>query len=121
MLEQRFTSAIEEKWQKKWEEDHTFRFDEGSPKPIYSIDTPPPFTSGELHMGHSLSYSYFDFVARYKRMQGFNVFYPQGWDTQGFPTETKVEKKYGRLPREEFRQRCIEWSELMIANMHESL
>ncbi len=121
MLEQRFTSAIEEKWQKKWEEDHTFRFDESSPKPIYSIDTPPPFTSGELHMGHSLSYSYFDFVARYKRMQGFNVFYPQGWDTQGFPTETKVEKKYGRLPREEFRQKCVEWSELMIAKMHESM
>ncbi|MEM4272420.1 MAG: valine--tRNA ligase [Candidatus Bilamarchaeaceae archaeon] len=121
MLEQRFTSAIEEKWQKKWEADHTFAFDESSSKPVYSIDTPPPFTSGELHMGHALSYSYFDFVARYKRMQGFNVFYPQGWDTQGFPTETKVEKKYGRLPREEFRQKCVEWTNQMIAKMKESM
>ena len=43
-------------------------------------------------MGHVLSYSYFDFIARFKRMKGFNVFYPQGWDTQGFPTEVKVEK-----------------------------
>jgi len=68
-------------------------------------------------MGHVLSYSYFDFIARYKRMRGFNVYYPQGWDTQGFPTEMKVEKKYGRLPPVEFRQKCVEWTVDMIARM----
>lgn len=68
-------------------------------------------------MGHVLSYSFFDFIARYKRMRGFNVFYPQGWDTQGFPTETAVEKKYGKLPPVEFRKKCVEWTHEAIAKM----
>jgi valyl-tRNA synthetase len=118
MFEKRFDKSIEEKWQKHWAENETYKFaGTQDPRPIYSIDTPPPFTSGELHMGHVLSYSYFDFVARYKRMQGFNVYYPQGWDTQGFPTEVRVEKKHGRLPAPEFRQKCIEWTEDMITKM----
>lgn len=126
MLPKSFDKSIEQKWQKKWQEDKVYDFDDSKlethdTKPIYSIDTPPPFTSGELHMGHVLSYSYFDFVARYKRMQGFNVYYPQGWDTQGFPTEVKVEKKYGRLPPQEFRQKCIEWTREFIAKMKQQM
>ncbi len=118
MLPKRYSREIEIKWQDKWEEEGVYDFDENDEKrPIYSIDTPPPFTSGELHMGHVLSYSFFDFVARYKRMKGFNVYYPQGWDTQGFPTEVRVEKKYGRLPPEEFRKKCVEWTEEMIKRM----
>ncbi len=108
---------IEVKCKKYWEENNTYKFNKSSKKEVYSIDTPPPFTSGELHMGHVLSYSFFDFVARYKRMRGFEVFYPQGWDTQGFPTETKVEKKYGRLPPVEFREKCVEWTREFIARM----
>ncbi|MEW5996726.1 MAG: valine--tRNA ligase [Candidatus Micrarchaeota archaeon] len=121
MLQKSFDSRIEEKWQKYWLENNTYAFQPSSDKPLYSLDTPPPFTSGELHMGHVLSYAYFDFVARYKRMNGFNVFYPQGWDTQGFPTETRVEKKYGRLPPQEFRKRCVEWTEEMVAKMRDSM
>jgi valyl-tRNA synthetase len=122
MLQKRYDRTIEEKWQKKWEEEGTHSFDENdTSRPIYSIDTPPPFTSGELHMGHVLSYSYFDFPARYKRMRGYNVYYPQGWDTQGFPTEVKVEKKYGRLPPEEFRQKCVEWTKDMITKMKKQM
>ncbi|MBU0591157.1 valine--tRNA ligase, partial [Candidatus Micrarchaeota archaeon] len=118
MLQQRYDRTIEEKWQKQWETDKIYQFDsKDSKKEIYSIDTPPPFTSGELHMGHVLSYSFFDFAARYKRMQGFNVYYPQGWDCQGFPTEVKVEKKYGRLPAPQFREKCVEWTKEMIARM----
>jgi valyl-tRNA synthetase len=118
MLQERYDRAIEERWQKAWEDDGTYRFDEeDTVRPIYSIDTPPPFTSGELHMGHVLSYSYFDFAARFRRMNGFNVYYPQGWDTQGFPTEVKVEKKFGRLPPVQFREKCVEWTVEMIARM----
>lgn len=72
-------------------------------------------------MGHVLSYAFFDFVARYKRMRGFNVFYPQGWDSQGFPTEVKVEKKYGKLPPTEFRKKCVEWTYEFIAKMKEQM
>ncbi|MCX6769356.1 MAG: valine--tRNA ligase [Candidatus Micrarchaeota archaeon] len=115
---ERYDRTVEEKWQKQWEADKTYHFDESdSEKPVYSIDTPPPFTSGELHMGHVLSYSYFDFVARYKRMRGCNVYYPQGWDCQGFPTEVKVEAKYGRKPRDEFRSLCVAWTHEFIAKM----
>jgi valyl-tRNA synthetase len=118
MLQQRYERSIEEKWQKFWAENGTYKFDENDTvKPVYSIDTPPPFTSGELHMGHVLSYSYFDFAARYRRMSGFNVYYPQGWDTQGFPTEVKVEKKFGRLPPVQFREKCVEWTVEMIERM----
>ncbi len=118
MLQQRYDRTIEEKWQKHWQENGTYDFDEtDNTKPVYSIDTPPPFTSGELHMGHVLSYSYFDFAARFRRMRGYNVYYPQGWDTQGFPTEVKVEKKYGRLPPVQFREKCVEWTKEMIERM----
>ncbi len=122
MLQQRYERTTEEKWQKFWEDNNTYRFDDNDTiRPVYSIDTPPPFTSGDLHMGHVLSYSYFDFAARFKRMNGFNVYYPQGWDTQGFPTEMRVEKKYGRLPPTEFREKCVEWTVEMIARMKKQM
>ncbi|VVC72132.1 Isoleucine--tRNA ligase [uncultured archaeon] len=114
---------IEGKWQKKWVEEGAHEFHpEDAKKPVFSLDTPPPFTSGDLHMGHVLSYAYFDFAARYKRMKGFNVYYPQGWDCQGFPTEMKVEAKFGKkLPPEEFRAKCVEWTEEFIARMKKQM
>jgi len=126
MLPKNFSKEMEKKWQEYWADNKIYEFDESklqtqNAKPIYSIDTPPPFTSGELHMGHVLSYSYFDFIARYKRMNGFNVYYPQGWDCQGFPTEVRVEKKFGRLPPVEFRQKCIEWTKEFIARMKQQM
>ncbi len=104
--------VIQGKWTKKWKEAGVYNFDAKSKKPVFSIDSPPPFTSGALHMGHVLSYSYFDFAGRFKRMTGFNVFYPQGWDCQGFPTEVKVEKLHGKekLTRAEFKKKCVEFT-----------
>ena len=103
---------IEAKLYPEWEHSGIHKFkDHDLEAETYVIDSPPPFTSGALHMGHMLSYSYFDFAARYKRMQGYNVLYPQGWDCQGFPTEIKVEKKYGRdLPRKEFLEKAREFT-----------
>ena len=118
MLGKRFDLEIEKKWQEEWVNHNVYAFNEtDSTKPVYSIDTPPPFTSGKLHMGHVLSYSYFDFAARYKRMRGYNVYYPQGWDCQGFPTEVKVEKKYGRKDPVEFLKNAHEWTNQMITKM----
>ena len=122
MFPKRFNREMEEKWQKFWEEHNIHKFDENdTTREIYSIDTPPPFTSGQLHMGHVLSYSFFDFAARYKRLRGYNVYYPQGWDCQGFPTEVKVEKKYGRLPKHEFVQKCVEWTHEFIGKMRNQM
>jgi valyl-tRNA synthetase len=77
-----------------WDDKDIFKFDENSSKPIFSIDTPPPTISGELHMGHMFSFSHADFIARYKRMRGYNVFYPLGVDNNGLPTEVLIERTY---------------------------
>ena len=76
-----------------WQDNNTFAFDKNSSKPIFSIDTPPPTVSGLLHIGHVFSYLHTDIIARYKRMAGFNVYYPMGFDDNGLPTERFVEKK----------------------------
>jgi len=92
--------GLEEKWGAVWQEQGTYAFDreaalEGQRSHVFSIDTPPPTASGSLHMGHVFSYTHTDCMARYKRMAGFNVFYPIGWDDNGLPTEKRVQNYYG--------------------------
>lgn len=88
--------GLEEKWQKYWGDNQTFRFDRSKTRDqIYSIDTPPPTVSGSLHVGHVFSYTHTDTIARYQRMQGKEVFYPMGWDDNGLPTERRVQNYYG--------------------------
>ncbi len=110
---------VEERLIKFWEENSFFRFDPDSGKPAFVIDTPPPFTSGVPHMGHVLWWTWNDLIARYKRMRGFNVLLPQGWDCHGLPTELKVEKHYGidKSKKEEFLKACREWTEKCIERM----
>ncbi|HXZ98443.1 MAG TPA: class I tRNA ligase family protein, partial [Candidatus Acidoferrum sp.] len=63
-------AALEASWQKRWEQTRVYRYDPNDlSRPTYSIDTPPPYPSGEFHMGNALNWCYFDFVARYKRMR----------------------------------------------------
>ena len=88
--------GLEAAWASRWESDGTYRFDRSVPRAgVYSIDTPPPTVSGSLHMGHVFSYTHTDTVARYRRMRGFEVFYPMGWDDNGLPTERRVQNYYG--------------------------
>jgi len=119
MLEKNLDFAkAQEKWVKKWAELEVHEFNPRSSKPFYVIDCPPPFPTGEFHMGNVLNWCYIDFAARFKRMSGFEVLFPQGWDCHGFPTEVKVEAKFGKgLPREEFREKCVEWTREMIATI----
>lgn len=92
--------GLEEKWGAVWRDQATYTFDRdaalaGARSEVFSIDTPPPTASGSLHMGHVFSYTHTDCMARYKRMRGFNVFYPIGWDDNGLPTEKRVQNFYG--------------------------
>ena len=88
--------GLEAKWGEWWEAAGTYRFDRTKTRPeIFAIDTPPPTASGSLHIGHVLSYTHTDLIARYKRMRGFEVFYPMGWDDNGLPTERRVQNYFG--------------------------
>jgi valyl-tRNA synthetase len=88
--------GLEATWIERWDDEGTYRFDPAtSRESVYSIDTPPPTVSGELHIGHVFSYTQGDVIARFWRMRGKNVFYPMGWDDNGLPTERRVENYFG--------------------------
>ncbi|MFH1668857.1 MAG: valine--tRNA ligase [Candidatus Woesearchaeota archaeon] len=104
--------AEEKRLQEFWESEGTYRFDPESDKAIFSIDTPPPTVSGKMHMGHAFGNSQQDFIARYKRMKGFNVLQPFGTDDNGLPTQTLIQKmkkvSARQMGRTEFRKLCNE-------------
>ncbi len=109
-------AATEKKWQHAWREQKTYAWDANeSRENSYVIDTPPPTVSGTLHMGHVFSYTQADFIARFQRMHGKNVFYPMGFDDNGLPTERLVEKtkkiRAVDMSREAFIAECLSVSE----------
>ena len=118
-------AALEAKWREAWTDSDLYQYEEESSDTEYVIDTPPPYPTGDLHIGHALGWSYMDFAARYHRMLGENVSFPQGWDCHGLPTEVKVEENNDihrtEVPREEFRELCIEHTEDQIAGMKEMM
>ncbi|HTW10988.1 MAG TPA: valine--tRNA ligase [Acidimicrobiales bacterium] len=88
--------GFERAWAKRWADQGTYHFDGGMPRQrVYAIDTPPPTVSGSLHVGHVFSFTHTDTIARYKRMRGYSVFYPMGWDDNGLATERRVQNYYG--------------------------
>jgi valyl-tRNA synthetase len=92
-MEKRYLHAqVEAELQQLWQQEQVYKRQHND-GPLYSIDTPPPTISGSLHIGHIFSYTQTDIIARYKRMSGFSVFYPFGFDDNGLPTERYVEKK----------------------------
>ncbi len=100
----------EEHWQEFWKKEKIYRFNPEASKELYTIDTPPPTVSGKIHLGHIYSYTQAEVIARFKRMEGFNVRYPFGYDNNGLPTEKLAEKEKQvdgkEMDRGKFRDIC---------------
>ncbi|MBP1662043.1 MAG: valS [Thermoplasmatales archaeon] len=113
--------AFEAKWQTQWQEMKIYHFDFSSKKKPYSIDVPPRYASGPLHAGHAVHYTHIDFAARYKRMRGYNVFFPLCFDVNGIPIEERVERQLNitrkDIDRHKFTKLCSEFAQKNIATM----
>lgn len=96
-----------------WAKEKTFAFNKETKKPIFCIDTPPPYCSGPWHIGGAIHYSQIDMIARLKRMEGYEVRFPMATDRNGLPIEVQVEKAYDismfDIPREKFLSLCKEF------------
>jgi len=101
----------EKYWQNFWERERVYEFNPEQPGILFTVDTPPPTISGALHMGHIFSYIQAEVIARFKRMAGYNIRYPQGFDNNGLPTEKLAEKETGirgqDVKREQFVDLCL--------------
>ncbi len=104
--------AIERKWQERWLESRAFEVSDDDPRPKYYCCEMLPYPSGKIHMGHVRNYSIGDAVARFKRMRGFNVLHPIGWDALGLPAENAA-LKHGAHPED--------WTRSNIAHMKSQL
>lgn len=104
-------SEIEQKWQKHWEENRHFQVEENEKPKYYALEM-FPYPSGNLHMGHVRNYSIGDVVARFKKMNGYNVLHPMGWDSFGLPAENAA-IKHGVHPND--------WTWTNIDNMRKQL
>ena len=112
MLDKKYNiQEKEQKWMEYWQNNNIYEF-KPDHREIYSIDTPPPTVNGKIHIGHIFSYSQAEMIARYKRIRGYNVFYPFGFDDNGLPSERLVEKEQGKkaheIGREAFSKLCYE-------------
>jgi len=113
--QKRWDKSLEKQVWDKWQSEKLFKFDKNSKKPLFSIDTPPPYVNTPIHVGHAYTYVWQDIMARSKRMLGYNVLYPMGLDKNGLPIEVQAEKIYKinmhKTPREEFIKLCKEMIE----------
>ncbi|MDD9331207.1 MAG: valine--tRNA ligase [Wolbachia sp.] len=116
MLTERYNfKEIENKYNILWESSKVYKWN-GTKDNTFTIDTPPPTISGKLHIGHIFSYCHTDFIARFQRMQGKDVFYPIGFDDNGLPTERLVEQTHKIRAKDVGRKKFIGMCHEVINN-----
>ena len=123
MLDKKYNAEEKEKkWLDYWKDNKIYEFKRNG-KEIYSIDTPPPTVNGKIHIGHIFSYTQTEMLARYKRLRGYNIFYPFGFDDNGLPSERLVEKEQGKraheIGRAAFSKLCYETTDKYEAEFQE--
>ncbi|MFB3896630.1 MAG: leucine--tRNA ligase [bacterium] len=106
---------VEAKWQKTWQEQNTDHAERGSKKPKYYVLEMYPYPSGDIHIGHVRNYAIGDVIARYKRLCGFNVLHPMGFDSFGMPSETAAIKR--KLHPKEWTYQCIRRMETQLKRL----
>ncbi len=108
--ETRWDKAMEKPVYEAWKSGKRYAFSRKSAKPVYSIDTPPPYVNTPVHIGQATTYVLMDMFARFRRMTGWNVLFPLGLDRNGLPIEMAAEKKFNirlaGLPREQAMKYC---------------
>eukprot|EP01013_Petalomonas_cantuscygni_P045173 TRINITY_DN9781_c0_g1_i2.p1 TRINITY_DN9781_c0_g1~~TRINITY_DN9781_c0_g1_i2.p1 ORF type:complete len:843 (+),score=182.98 TRINITY_DN9781_c0_g1_i2:2138-4666(+) len=113
MTDQRFNPlAADKRWQKRWDESRVFEADDASSKPRSYVLEMFPYPSGRIHMGHVRNYTMGDVLARFRRMQGYEVLHPMGWDAFGMPAENAAMEK---------KVHPGEWTRANIASMRSQL
>lgn len=110
-----WNTEIEQEITSNWKSKDLFKFNPKTKKPIYSIDTPPPYINSPIHMGHAVTYCFMDFFARYRRMKGYEVLFPLGLDRNGLPIEMAAEKKFKVSPFKIGREKFIELCEQLLS------
>ncbi len=110
LSEKNWSKEMEHHIYEEWKTKKSYKFDEKSKLPLYSIDTPPPYVNTPIHIGHATTYVLMDMFARFRRMTGHNVLFPLGLDRNGLPIEMAAEKRFNvslkDTSREEFIKLC---------------
>ena len=113
LKEKQWSPEIEKEILQYWTENKFYALDKETKKPIFCVDTPPPYCSGSWHVGGAIHYTQIDMIARYMRMLGYEVRFPMATDRNGLPIEVQVEKAHNismyDVPREQFLNMCREF------------